>query len=351
MLTCKFYTTAQSNQEKFKLSDYYRKVIKIPEPVRADYAITLFNKVIVNDVRFDTSAVAIDRNNYYTISGKTRNLEKYLNQSLGLTDSNVAGNQLVIFIKKLWLTDKFQQDSTSGNKEDFIPGIYFKIECFYKTESICYPAFKYDASFSYYTKNFIKYAPDLIDSCLKKIVARINSFKNTGIGSLKRQMTFAEVMQYYKRAAEVPILKDSIVNKGIYMTFDDFKKNKPSYTSFDVQKRLLNDFVYVKDVAGKDILLKDLWGYCDGDTLFIKGTQHFCSLKRLGNNFYFVHRSFDVFPQVIQSYNQYLITTRKYLNTLDHKKTDLYQLDMESGERVSVYTITSSSSRFWFEDF
>ena len=334
VLTCKFSVLAQSNKEPFKLSEYYRKIIKIPEPVKADCGIALFNRVVVNDVRYDSSAVAIDLNNYYRIFGKSRSLERYLNLSLGLSDSNTTGNQLVIFIKKLWLTDKFERDSTVYDTEAFIPGIFFKIECFYKVDSVYFPAFKYDASCSYGsydTENIFNSAPKLIDSCLKKIVGRIISFQNTGVSSLKRQMTLPEVVRYYKSAVELPILKDSVLNKGVYLTYDDFKKNKPRYTSFEVQKRSLNDIVYLKEAGGKDILLKNVWGYSDGDTLFIKRSQHFCPLRRLGNTFYFINKSFLVSTEKIPSFNKYSPFMYESI-TVYHEKYNLYQLDMETGE-------------------
>jgi hypothetical protein len=82
----------------------------------------------------------------------------------------------------------------------------------------------------------------------------------------------------------LPILKDSILHKGVYRSFAEFKNNKPSIENFEIGKGNFTDELYVAD-NHETYPLQDFWGYCDGKNLFVRSANNLFQLYRTGNTF------------------------------------------------------------------
>ncbi|WP_315816433.1 hypothetical protein [Paraflavitalea speifideaquila] len=64
--------------------------------------------------------------------------------------------------------------------------------------------------------------------------------------------------------------------KGVYLSYHEFKNSTPSCTNFEVKFESLADIIYVKEADGSLYPKRNVWGFSDGETVFI----------RMGSNFF-----------------------------------------------------------------
>jgi len=70
----------------------------------------------------------------------------------------------------------------------------------------------------------------------------------------------------------VKVYPDFRFSDGIYLTFDDFKNNRPVYTDFEIKYRGGSTYLYVMCADSSrtyDCEVKEPWGYCLNKSVFI----------------------------------------------------------------------------------
>lgn len=96
---------------------------------------------------------------------------------------------------------------------------------------------------------------------------------------------------------DYPILTDSVMKKGIYQSFLDFRNNQPLTAQNLViekvnktSKQLQNIYEvkpYLLEADGSKKSLKNIWGFSDGENLYIHHNKDFFLIDRDGNTFSF----------------------------------------------------------------
>jgi hypothetical protein len=79
------------------------------------------------------------------------------------------------------------------------------------------------------------------DSLAKRI-------SETNIGALlkqKRILSWKQISEHYDARFNIPILKDSVIKNGIFLSFEDFKQNKPLETNFRFSNVKLTGELYI----------------------------------------------------------------------------------------------------------
>ena len=128
--------------------------------------------------------------------------------------------------------------------------------------------------------------------------------------------------------------------KGIYMEFEDFKNNKPSFTdSFFVEKS--SGFMKVMfgsssahltkvDASGKKEKIKNAWGYCnDNDQLFINYDGDFNQIHNYG-----VYCVFDTDVKARKPGYYYL--SSMYIPNSGYYYKILYVLNLRNGKIIRL---------------
>ena len=100
----------------------------------------------------------------------------------------------------------------------------------------------------------------------------------------KRKLSFKEVNDFYSRRTNIPVLENTETQKGIYLTFEDFKNNKLWLTDFKFTNGKVTDELYLIN-NGKQTLFTDFWGFNDGKNLLIKLGFNIFSAVRQQNTF------------------------------------------------------------------
>lgn len=289
MLFLSINTSAQNRKKSFSFSDYKKHTLAISaaaKPIVVDRAI---QSVTVKDIRKDTTAVLLTKSSYYSIDNFTAAAENYTASLLGVSNNNAGGRQLVMFIKKLWLTSQYktasaEDTSTNDTKPgNWLGGLFFKADCYIKTDSFYTPLLRYDTVLTIEYEKMEETGSSAIDSCFKMLVQKIGRFNEK---SFPKKLTLAEVEKYNAQSFDVPALKTKSFPKSVYITFDDFRNNKIQYPDFTVQKGELSDQLYIRNADGTESLVRNIWGYSDGENVFIKAADNYFMLTKLGNTFY-----------------------------------------------------------------
>lgn len=254
----------------------------------------MFSDIIVEDNRFDTNTLgfmhkgSVDPKSVIKFkNGFTSEIRNYLITSI---DHPVSGYtvsyKLIGVVKKLWLSDEI------FNEEDerYLPdtklrksGIIFRIEFLAEREGLYTPLYRFDTTITG-DKNIYQHGNSYIEKVLMLSLSKLGSFTENQINQIKSKYSWEEIEQYNQQRFNLPVLTGTL-SKGVYLTFEEFKNNKPSIIDFVIKPDKKNDDIYIKDEQGKEMLMRDLYGYSDGKDIFISSAGNFFRLYRSGNSF------------------------------------------------------------------
>jgi hypothetical protein len=331
------------------------KEFKLEADSRASSAVKLpFQKINVIDSRFDTSKIGYIHNadilagkkrayKKMGLQGGTANaIETYYNDyyAASFTPNDF---ELLIVIKRFWISG----NSMSNNKRVEVANsvkdnnsIHCKWEYYLGKNENYLPVKRIDTTFIV-TEDFKNYLNDELS--LKRlfyvkqslqVLIDVLDFSNA-INQFDKQTkkTFAQIQEFNERINNIPVLKDSSFKKGVYLSFDDFKNNRPSIIEFKEMKMHYgklnaNTEIYLEDMKGQTI--SNYWGYSDG-----KGFRY----GMLGNDkIYRIQNTFCFFIKVVgytvDRDNQGLYGGSD-INTISKDRYETwvpFQIDMETGE-------------------
>ncbi len=214
-------------------------------------------------------------------------------------------------LKKFWIsTDihKFDnrklQDMEEDTSKQISLSLFTNIEFYLFKDSGYYALYRFDSVFSADIKVVLdiagntihiagnkprSFAELMIQNAFKTSLFKLTTmdWKWNAIVSSKRKFSWHEIEAHEHQIFEIPVLKDTLLVPGVYLTFEEFKSNSPSVTEFEITKDKLNDFIYVKQSDGRQISLLNVWGYCDSSNqIFIMSNHNFFKLQHRQNAFY-----------------------------------------------------------------
>ena len=319
---------------------------------KTDHKITLtFRELQVIDKRNDTSQIGFYIPSQYNRSKEGRLVtDKPLPQSIKeFADSqiefnNTASPKLVMIVRKLWLSkeieNKEEGDLPAKMQRSLLSGIIAVFE-FYAAEADTYkPLHRFDSIILHSYKKI-----ELIDEELvkKALTAAIVSLSKSNYSSkLKNSKSFRkeEIDSFYKKAAEIKIMQEPVYQKGVYRTYTEFVNNSPSIKNFEIRKSSIAHTLYVKDDNGEEYPIRKIWGFSDGERLFIKSNDAYFLLEKHNNSFYAwaskrLSKRYNLFTPGAIGAGLIFLGTGMMLSAQDTKQNvmelKLYQLDQDSG--------------------
>jgi hypothetical protein len=313
-----------------------------------------FKRIRILDSRFDTSKIRYITNadilagkkkafkKMTFVGGTTNAIETYYNDYYA---ASFAPNdfELLIVIKRFWISGK----SISNNKRVELANsgkdnnsIHCKWEYYIGKNGNYLPVKRMDTTFVVEedVKNYLNDELSLkrlfyVKSSLNALIDVLD-FSNAIIQfDRQTKKTLAQIKEFNERMKNIPVLRDSSFKKGVYLSFDDFKNNRPSVIAFQVKKMHYgklntNSEIYLEDMKGETI--SDYWGFSDGDG-FRYGMLGNDKIYRVQNTFCFFIK---VVGYVVQQGDQ-----GQYgpggINTISKDKYEIwvpFQIDMETGE-------------------
>jgi len=256
-----------------------------PAPIEWGEKSLPFKKVVVVDSRFDTSKLGyIMGRRHYEKLHTSGPLAEAIQQTINTYQK--PGNSLhvptlYIFIKHLWLQ---QASSKEFNKQNVSSGLtndtFFvackaTLECYLQIDDSLYsPLFRLDTTLV--QKGILRKKAEALLSAPFQLT--FQHLTRIDLNRKRKQMSWEEVIAYDNRNKKYTRLQADTLERGIYLTFQDFLHNRVTKTSFEVQWGL-TDELYTIDGDNKKLFL-ELWGFCDGQKQYVKVGYNFFELSR-----------------------------------------------------------------------
>lgn len=292
-----------------------------------------FKRFIIKDFRFDTTKFGYLKNSRVvlekTISG---GLSELLNEHYKNNLDSSSEISLVIILKKLWIQrdaedivfkEKIRESWTNESRTG---ACIADIDVFCLSQHNYYPLIKIIDNFFYHpykANNLQDFILLPFDSLVKKYV----TINPKSVIQNKKAYTWEEIKTNYLRRFELPILSADSTPKGVFLTFESFKKNETVYPDFSIKKSKLTHELYVMENGSENLLL-DFWGYYDGKDHYIKSGYNFYKLARQNN-------TWDIYGSkfITENHSQFSLGQYGTLNTINTRIDKKFlQLDMETGK-------------------
>lgn len=274
-------------------SKFWLHKITLHKPGTTFSAGCMFSDIRVEDNRFDTSTLgfmhrgSVDMKSLIKFkNGLSNEIRDYLINSIDrpVSATSTASYKLICIIKKLWLTDElYEKEEKNSLQRSVQSGIIFRVEYLAEKENVYTPLYRFDTTLTG-DKNIYRSGDNYIEDALTSSLLKLSPFTEKKIEQIKSKYSWSEIEEYNKQRFNLPVLTDTL-QKGVYITFEEFKNNKPSIAAYVIKPDKKNDDIYVKDNKGKEILIRELYGYSDGKDIFISSAGNFFRLYRSGNSF------------------------------------------------------------------
>lgn len=284
-----------------------------------------FEAIEIIDNRYDTSIVgfAVDKlvsilgeKAFYRIKLKPdvpTGIESFYNDYFR-SSFTPNGKTLLISIKRLWIDDlpsrnnsRLQKNFERASQQD----IYATFDFYFGSGDAYFPLLRVDTVFQRPAQTrVVEYdrekeaALPFFCFALEKMVENANFCSYMNDGNSRRKMSRADIGKYNARIKDIPILRDS-VQKGVFLTLDEFRNNRPSVTSFSRKKVVKTKLFEVVDKHGRTI--RNYFACYDGEVLRI-GKPLSALTKNLPQNHDILYRvgdSFQYYEYDIRNYESY----------------------------------------------
>jgi hypothetical protein len=306
-----------------------------------------FSRIVVEDVRQDTSKLGFSRwtqtrrSGTYCASGSFQvEIAGYLNKYFQKNLDSQSPYELLVCIKKLWLS---QFDTTNGKlpvARTFPEFLYYKADVYLRQGENYYPVLRVDTIFSGNRREASSSALTIQNAFLHTI----SSVRHSDISIvIKRKTRNREEINAYNKQPALPIFQVPVPEKGIYCSFQEFKYNQPCHKEFLIRFEAAVDIIYVKGADGNLFVKRDIWGLSDGKNVFIRMGDNLFPMYNRQNTweffgtFKFIKTNFEIpamFGPGIPLSLAVAAATTQGMDEARFKAVDMrpYQVDMETGK-------------------
>ena len=337
------------NPNQLKVEEFSLKAErKSPSEIRLP-----FSRIRIIDSRFDTSKIGYVLSDelfrgkrtvfekMVLIGGSGNAIERYYNDYYAGSFSQ-NNFELLIVMKRFWFSamshssSKRIETAIYLNEED---NLNCKWEYYIGKDGKYLPVKRIDTIIRntedlsrYIREEFSEKKMAFLKFTLKSMIEILDYSNAVRQFDNQPKKALGEIQEFNKRMNGIPVLHDSTFNKGVYLSFDDFKNNRPSIVDFVEKKmryKIISTENYLENLKGE--IISNYWGYSDGKEF---------RYGMLGNDKIFrVQNTFCFFIKV-EGYIRIsgIVDVYSYggpdNNTKTSKKIEMwvpFQIDMETG--------------------
>ncbi len=248
-----------------------------------------FKNIIIIDSRLDNSSKIGYFNHQKDKKSKKICLSNDLNEVFtSFTNSNF----------------KFNDTSTSGSINVYIKNfrinvvntvasldmqtgymINLKAEFYLQKESCYFPLYRFDST----GNGRINYPEDAVETLRSWINAAFVKLSLPNTFNLQKRACLSshQIDSFNLVGRNYPLLSAKQYNKGIFMTIEEFRQNKPGITEFRIERSDYFDIIYAKVKDKPDSVILGAFGYSDGKKIYIRYGFSFFTLIRTGDGLEF----------------------------------------------------------------
>ena len=346
-----FFALQVNAQKKrsFDLTKFRHTEVRLEPEKSEPVALLSFSGVEVYDRRTDTSLLG-----FYKISQHNKSTEGILKTKLPASKSiqkfieaqinfdPQSEMKLIFIIRKLWVAKEIENKGVNDNnakmQKALLPGVIACIEFYAKQHDTYIPLYRFDSTILHYKKKLQFINEELLETILKESILAIS--KNNYLQKIENgaKYSWAQVDSFSRQFADRKILRATAYKKGVYSSYNEFINDQPSIMDFEIRKTTFSQALFVKDENGIEYPIRKIWGFSDGEHLFIKSADLFFQLEKYNNNFYCWATKNISMVTKISAGDVFLSLATGVARASDSgRKTQaavflkLYQLDLETG--------------------
>ncbi|MEJ8844687.1 hypothetical protein WG954_19995 [Lacibacter sp. H375] len=299
LLTIALSLSAQRNiQKAFNPEEFSTAIIKLTVPKSPKLVSLSFSGMDVYDKRNDSSFAGF----YKTKHSRTKSFVTILKTEEATSTSvysflepqisfdRQSNYRLVLLIRKLWLSKEIEnteaRDHNIMMQKALLPGIITCFEFYAKQGEQLTPLLRYDTTILHHNPNLALIDEELLQTTLTSAIDKLSKTNYRQKMETGRTYSWLQVDSFSTTTSRIEILHTASFKKGVYLTYDDFKNNRPSIGDFEIKKTEFAHTLFVKDEQGNQYPTRKIWGFSDGENLFIKSADIFFKLENFNNNFY-----------------------------------------------------------------
>lgn len=321
-LSCFFLLLITFSQKKIRQIDLDHldtREITLSQPKKSSIFLLPFKKVFVFDKRSDTSLIGLynegKRIKAITLEGGTGNyLTHYFNQLLNPLEN--TGKELVIIIRKLWVSDYIENENAFDKQlkyeKKLMPGIIARLEFYIKEDYQFCPIYRYDTAMME-RKGVKDDIPEHLKALIIDASERITQINLADKLSRTKKREWPEIDSFSNNLFLFPILNDVVLKKGVYRSFQEFINNNPFYHNFFIRKEPEGSVLIVQTENMEEVPVRKIWGFCDGDKLYIQCCNNFFELARKEHTFFTLAAKQYTYTQGIIKNNNTKVLSQIYL--------------------------------------
>jgi hypothetical protein len=302
-----------------------------------------FDSIIIYDARADTSFLGFVNERpkgifKISLEAPVNNFFKnYILDNYTLGQKKDSCHSLFVLIKKLMLTEFIpDSDNLDPSQISWNAGVVFEAEFFGGVNASYKTLYRIDTLLTIDDK-LHKNEMGILQATIQFSLDRLSNKSLAEIKTGKKNFTIENIASYASNIYNYPITNDTLLKKGVYMSFAEFKNNTPSFSEYEIKKDSKTDALYRKE-NGEMTLVRNCWGYCDGVNPYIKCGENYFALFQYGRGFYF--KGFKELKKHRYLKPAHLITLGLTATLLSNHGKEVYykgdltalQLDIESGD-------------------
>lgn len=227
-------------------------------------------------------------------------LQQFFSNHFSFDPAPGAGSLLMV-LRKLWVDNlpNWKEVKKEYKLDNLaLQNIHIKCDLYYRRNDDFRALVRKDTVFQLFSPNDNRglgerrpMGLDFLDSSLAALLKNIDFAPLIAKVNEKKIFTYKAIDSFYRQKKLFPVLTDSSVRRGVWMSFEEFCSNQPSITNFHFEPRV----GLIDDRDGSAIF--HYWGYADSSGLYCK--YSYLPMFRVGHTFNFFKEDAIYYPKTI----------------------------------------------------
>src|SRR5258708_15671609 len=226
-------------------------------------------------------------------SAASAEIAGYLNNHFTRPDAPYTA---LIVLRNLWLSDASYLRTEVVNdpiKHYERTHIRFKAEIYAVRDSQYMPILRFDTLHAYKLGNIYSATGTFYEhwghdlATIVGVMADSASRLTTVKAAHARLLTFQDILEFNRTRFNALISRNSTLTPSVYASFEEFRNNAPSIRDYEIKTENNAHVVYIKEAGSSAYYYsRDVWGYCDGRSVYVMRDGLLCQAWKEGNAFY-----------------------------------------------------------------
>ena len=179
-----------------------------------------------------------------------------------------GNHSLLVVIKDLWISEPPVREHRMFSTPSW--DISFRFEAYLRSRQGYIPFTFLDTLVSAYGINAPNMAAHVLPQLITMFMSRVGAHDPDVDEVVKRTVSFDQIDSFCHARFDYPMDTATKLVKGVYANIDEFKNNQPSILQYEITKdKKSNMELDVPDGNGRFIYTHTVWGFCDGNQIYV----------------------------------------------------------------------------------